>query len=248
MSFNNSGGYMDNSYDSSNTNAGSGYTKKPLGEQTMRPLTIKQIKGATSPQEGTFKVDNSNITQITFIGVIRNIQELATNYVYTVEDGTGAIDVRKWVEQNETPDDADARRGLLVDTYVRVNGRLNSFSNRISIVAHSMRPITNFNEITFHYLDAINTHLMFSKPGSSLLGATNNDHMQIDATTSLIEKVSQAIKSYDDSAEGASIKSLVERFGGLHTESEIRDSVEFLLNDGQCYATTDSDHWKSCLP
>lgn len=50
---------------------------------------------------------------MTFVGVIRNIQELATNYVYTIEDGTGAIDVRKWVEQNETPEEADARRELL---------------------------------------------------------------------------------------------------------------------------------------
>lgn len=38
---------------------------------------------------------------------------MATNFVYTIEDGTGAIDVRKWVEQNESVEDADSRRGLL---------------------------------------------------------------------------------------------------------------------------------------
>jgi replication factor A2 len=38
---------------------------------------------------------------------------LTTNYVYTIEDGTGAVEVRKWVEQNETPEEAEARRGLL---------------------------------------------------------------------------------------------------------------------------------------
>ncbi|KAK4515519.1 uncharacterized protein ATC70_010469 [Mucor velutinosus] len=251
MSFNNnSGGYMDNSYDnSSNNTSGTGYTKKPLGEQTMRPVTIKQIKGATSPQESTFKIDNSNVTQITFIGVIRSIQELATNYVYTIEDGTGAADVRKWSENpNESPDDADARRGLLVDTYVRVYGRLNSFSNRISVVAHKMRPITDFNEITFHFLDAINTHLLFVKPGSSQY---KTERMQIDglaAPTSLNDKVSQAIKEFDSSEEGASIDQLVQKFRGMHTESEIRDSIDYLLTDGQCYATIDSEHLKSCLP
>lgn len=36
MSFNNSGGYMDNSYDSSNTNAGSGYTKVDIDSITTR--------------------------------------------------------------------------------------------------------------------------------------------------------------------------------------------------------------------
>lgn len=53
-----------------------------------------------------------------------------------------------------------------VDTYVRVNGRINSFGNRISIVCHTMNPITDFNEITYHLLDTIETHLRFAKPGS----------------------------------------------------------------------------------
>lgn len=51
--------------------------------------------------------------QMTFVGIIRGIQELATNLVYTIEDGTGAIEVRKWVEQNETPEEAEARRDLM---------------------------------------------------------------------------------------------------------------------------------------
>ncbi|KAL9558526.1 hypothetical protein MBANPS3_000862 [Mucor bainieri] len=250
MSFNNnSGGYMDNSYDNSNSTSGTGYTKKPLGEQTLRPLTVKQIKSAISPQEGQFKIDNSNVTQITFIGVIRTVQELATNFVYTIEDGTGVIDVRRWFnDPNEGPDDDDARRELMAETYVRINGRINSFSNRISVVAHYMRPITDFNEMSYHFLDAINTHLMFTKPGSSQY---KTEQMQIDgpgASSSLNDKVSQAIKEFDSSEEGASIDQLIQKFHGLHTESEIRESIEYLLTDGQCYATVDADHLKSCLP
>jgi replication factor A2 len=53
---------------------------------------------------------------------------------------------------------------IRVDTYVRVNGRLNTYSNRTTVVAHSIRPITDFNEITYHLLDAIQTHLLFAKP------------------------------------------------------------------------------------
>lgn len=62
-----------------------------------------------------------------------------------------------------------------MDTYVRVNGRLNSFSNRISVVAHSMRPVEDFNEISFHFLDAIQTHFLFVKPGST---AHSNSHVR----------------------------------------------------------------------
>ena len=53
-----------------------------------------------------------------------------------------------------------------VDTYVRINGRLNSFGNRVSVVGHSMRPVKDFNEVTYHFLDAIHTHLKFVKPDS----------------------------------------------------------------------------------
>jgi replication factor A2 len=60
-----------------------------------------------------------------------------------------------------------------VDTYVRVNGRLNSFSNRISVVAHSMRPVEDFNEISFHFLEAIETHFLFVKPGSTIHSSSN---------------------------------------------------------------------------
>lgn len=104
-----------------------------MGEQTLRPLTVKQIKNCEIPQDQTFRVDGSDVTQVsqtfsplyfsdlgtkivlqtTFVGVIRGVQELATNYVYTVEDGTGAIEVRKWVEQNETAEEADARRAIM---------------------------------------------------------------------------------------------------------------------------------------
>lgn len=54
-----------------------------------------------------------------------------------------------------------------VDTYVRVNGRLNAFGNRVTVVSHAIRRITDFNEITFHYLDAIHTHLTLVKPNTS---------------------------------------------------------------------------------
>jgi replication factor A2 len=38
---------------------------------------------------------------------------MSTNLVYTIEDGTGAVDIRKWIDQNESAEDADSRRGLL---------------------------------------------------------------------------------------------------------------------------------------
>jgi hypothetical protein len=35
-----------------------------MGEQTLRPLTVKQIKNCTTPQESVFRVDNADVTQV----------------------------------------------------------------------------------------------------------------------------------------------------------------------------------------
>lgn len=43
--------------------------------------------------------------------------------------------------------------------YVVVSARLNNFNNRISLLALDIRPITDYNEITFHLLDAIHNHV-----------------------------------------------------------------------------------------
>lgn len=42
--------------------------------------------------------------QLTFVGMIRNIAKHPTNYQYNIEDGTGTVDVRQWLDnQSEDP-------------------------------------------------------------------------------------------------------------------------------------------------
>lgn len=83
-----------------------------------------------------------------------------------MEDGTGSMEVRQWIDQTETASDAQKRRELVPDMYVRVNGRLNNFGNKISCVAFQIRPITDFNEITYHFLETIHVHLSLTKPAA----------------------------------------------------------------------------------
>ncbi|KAI9487155.1 MAG: hypothetical protein EXX96DRAFT_552026 [Benjaminiella poitrasii] len=239
----NSGGFMNNSYGESSNNEGA-FARKPMGEQTMRPVTIKQIKTCTMPQDGTFRIDNGDATQVTIVGVIRNIQQLATNLIYTIEDGTGATEVRKWVEQQESPEESDARRELTLDTYVRVTGKLNSFGGRLSLVAYTMRPITDFNEVTYHLLDAIHTHLVFTKTGSD--NTMNVDPVMKPLT--IQDHVNDAIKMFDNNPDGATIEQICNKLKGLYSETEIRETIDVLQTEGQCYNTIDDDHIKSCLP
>lgn len=63
-----------------------------------------------------------------------------------------------------------------MDQYVRIVGRINSFNDRINVMAFSIRPITDFNEITYHLLDTIYNHLNFSKGGDSIKVNINREY------------------------------------------------------------------------
>jgi replication factor A2 len=75
--------------------------------------------------------------------------------------------------------------------------------------------------------------------------------MNIDgpaASNSLYSRVNGVIKSFEESVEGCNIDQICFKLKDLHTESEIREAIDYLLNEGQCYTTIDDVHFKSCLP
>ncbi|RUS23021.1 hypothetical protein BC937DRAFT_93607 [Endogone sp. FLAS-F59071] len=47
--------------------------------------------------------------QVTFIGAIREIVEKSTNISYMMEDGSGGIEVKKWIEADDTDQQAQKR-------------------------------------------------------------------------------------------------------------------------------------------
>ena len=100
------------------------------------------------------------ITQITFVGQVRSITPQATNVTVKIDDGTGQIDVKKWIDLDK-PQDADP--GYEIDSHVRVWGRLKSFSKKKHVIAHVIRPVSDFNEVNYHMLEATAVHLFFTK-------------------------------------------------------------------------------------
>ena len=53
------------------------------------------------------------------------------------------------------------------DTYVRVAGYIKSFQETRSVIAFNITPIRDFNELTYHLLDVIHSHLAISKVRSN---------------------------------------------------------------------------------
>ncbi|KAJ1668784.1 Replication factor A protein 2 [Coemansia sp. RSA 1646] len=141
--------------------------------QTMRPVTIKQL--ADIPVQETdapIMLDNEEIKQVTFVGIVRNIVSQTINTNYSIEDGTGIIDVRVWPSHgghgdSDIMDDGEGAErknptldpSIEVDKYVRVYGDFKFFNSKRSVTAHKIRPVEDHNEITYHGLEATYVHL-----------------------------------------------------------------------------------------
>ncbi|ORZ20626.1 hypothetical protein BCR42DRAFT_409168 [Absidia repens] len=214
--------------------------KKPRGEQSLRPVTVKQAQNVEVTPETTFLIDGVEVTQVTLVGVIRDINEQSTAITYRVEDGSGSIEVRKWVDQNESPEETARRQGLLPDMYVRIGARLNSFNNRISLMSFDIHPITDFNEITYHLLDAVYSHVK----GRSV----KNDPMQITpggtSGGGIHDQVYQVITACV-AEEGIHVAQIVQQMAGRFSEADVRNAVEYLTSEGRCYNTVDEEHIRS---
>ena len=92
--------------------------------QSLTPVTIKQINDATQPvPDGEFKVNNVELNMISFVGVVRNVENTNASIAVTIEDGTGSIDVRKWVDETISSAEEDFEKyNEMKGKYVYVGG------------------------------------------------------------------------------------------------------------------------------
>ena len=133
-------------------------------------------------------LDGAPISQVTFVGQVRSVNAQTTNITYTVDDGTGMIDVKKWIDADRINDEMNSNNHIVPDTYVRIFGRLTTYNNRKHIGAHFVRIIRDFNEVNYHLLEATYVHLLLTKggpqrpgqTGAATVGGIGGDSMFVD--------------------------------------------------------------------
>ncbi|KAK5044771.1 hypothetical protein LTR84_010427 [Exophiala bonariae] len=254
------GGFVAGEPQSSQAGGKGGY-----GKDTVRPLTIKQVLEAQLPHpDADFKVDGESISQITFVGQIRNINVQPSKITYKIDDGTGLIEVMSWTDAEANQDKMDVesestKPKLIEEAYCRVWGRLKEFNNKRHVGAHIIRPIVDYNEINYHLLEATAVHLFFTRGPPS--GAQANGHkpaaangVQGGATdygsgvdsalsncSSLARKVFAALKSTPQSNEGLHVQMIASSMG--MPVSEVYKGSEELLSTGLIFTTVDDDTW-----
>ncbi|KAL9118587.1 MAG: hypothetical protein Q9187_004865 [Circinaria calcarea] len=262
------GGFMGGSQSGSQQSpAGRG----TYGKDTLRPVTIRQVLNAYQPHpDAEFKLDDVEITQVTFVGQIRNISTQTTNITYKMDDGTGIIEVKQWIDSDATtslsnPSDASKAK-LETDGWARVWGRLKSFSNKRHVGAHVIRPVTDKNEINYHLLEATYVHLYFTRgppeqfssdsnpnaaqPGPNQYGQTDpySANTNNQGTNKLLPQMSVAARRVYEV-----LRTSPQNTEGLHTQNiaatlgmgmaDVMKAGDELLSFGLMYTTVDDSTW-----
>ncbi|EFW98929.1 putative replication factor-a protein [Grosmannia clavigera kw1407] len=160
-------------------------------EDSLRPVTIKQLLDTEEAYPGAseFTIDGAAATQLTLVGQVRAVNPQPTNVTYRIDDGTGCIEVKKWVDADKN-EEAEARFAL--DQHVRVFGRLKLFNQKRYVGAHFLRAIDDYNEVSYHMLECTYVHLCLTRgapeagagagagAGAANSAGTHNDSMFVD--------------------------------------------------------------------
>ena len=239
-------------------------TKRSYGKDSLRPVTIKQLHDAHYPYADAdhFIIDSSETTQVTFVGQIRNVSIQSMTHTYKIDDGTGTVEVKVWVDSDlmSNPDDPinQMREKLTEGTYARVFGRLKEFNNKRHVGATVIRPMQDFNEIQYHLLEATYIHLNITRgpPDALQAKAGANGHTngaQNDGDAFIGERAMPAGASQAAKKVYQCIKATPQQNEGLHAQniasktnldmSDVLKASDELVGYGMIYTTVDEHTW-----
>lgn len=251
------GGFVSGSQSGSQDTPGG---SKAYGKDTVRPVTIKQVIEAVIPHPSAEpKIDGVEIMQLSVIGQVLQVSSQTTNITFKIDDGTGVMEVKKWIN-DDVPESAkvEPKEG----EYIHVWGRLKDFNGKRHIGAHIIRPITDFNEVNYHLLEATAVHLFFTRgpPETANQGGVKSEGMFVDndgaggmngamnggrtlpaKLSATSRKVYSLLNDSPQNNEGLHVQNISSQLG--LPISDVFKAGDELLQDGLIYTTVDDETW-----
>ncbi|KAJ3302491.1 replication factor A protein 2 [Kappamyces sp. JEL0829] len=211
-------------------------------------------------------VDGKELTQILVLGRVHKVLVTNNAIVYTVDDGSASMEVKKFMEQ--TSDDQDQEMPQIQEGgYIKVIGRIKVFNGKKSIDAYKIKKVDNFDEVSHHLLSIVYVHLATTRPKSAAhakgIGhaAYPVENPQADSTgfgsafgvnnlaadghlTPLQRQIVSLFQQYSHLTEGGAVSDVIFKLRGSGSENDIRNEIQNLCADGYLYSTLDDEHFK----
>lgn len=135
-------------------------TAKKEFKSSVIPVTCKMVnfaaKALASAQEpdAKIKIHGQEVQNLTLVAQVIAFQEHASYLLFTIDDCTGTVQVKKWYDQDETETVARIKSTMNVPQYVRVVGQCRSFSGQTFISAHHIANVQG-DEIAAHIIEVL---------------------------------------------------------------------------------------------
>mmetsp|Transcript_86961 Transcript_86961/g.130371 ORF Transcript_86961/g.130371 Transcript_86961/m.130371 type:complete len:278 (-) Transcript_86961:155-988(-) len=243
---------------------GGGRTRRSYDEQTLIPVTIQMAMEAqldASGGDGSLVLsDGRPVSMVKLVGAVRSVNEQSTNVLYNLEDGTGLMDVKQWVDDNDCTAVLDIRKETLRDNlYVKVIGQIKDYDGRKMIVANTVRPLTTGNELTHHFLEVAHSSEKSKRAGTIVAPSfsANNGvgfgsmaggmigEKSASTGSALTDAVLEFIRGQDDAGDetGVGVDTCVSAMPN-YSPADIRNAVASLSEEGHIYSTISEHHFK----
>ncbi|RAL51023.1 hypothetical protein DM860_005379 [Cuscuta australis] len=243
---------------------------KSRDTQSLLPLTVKQIIDAvqTSDDKINFLVDGVDVNNVKLVGIAFNIADRATDISFALDDGTGRVDCHRWLNE---PFDKTEMGAISNGMYVEVHGHLKGFQGKKQLMTYSVRPVEDYNEIAYHFAEAIYAFCHNTKSRKLQEGSAHNtfssSHMPSSAMNTPMKGYQVSHPNFHgypmDKVTGVEEMvlnylqqpSCLAREKGVHRNElaeklnippeKILGAIESLESDGLVYSTIDEWHYKS---
>ena len=204
--------------------------------------------------------------QITFVGQIRNISTQTTNITYKLDDGTGTVEAKQWIDadagtsMDTTSDGTVSKPKLIENEWARVWGRLKAFNNKRHVGVHVIRPITDKMDVTYHLLEATYVHLYFTKGSLETIkqesgtangnqevgyggggGETAMNGVRIPNVSMNAKRVYQVLKESPQNNEGLHVQNIA-ALASMNV-NEVLKAGDELLSHSMIFTTVDDSTW-----
>ncbi|KAL9230461.1 hypothetical protein vseg_005807 [Gypsophila vaccaria] len=237
--------------------------------QGIVPVTVKQISQASlssADDKSSFVVDGAPITNVKLVGIVSDMIEKNTDVSFVLDDGTGRIGCKRWLNEAF---DRKQMEAINNGMYVLVIGLLKNVKGNTEVVAFNVRPVSNFDEVTFHHVECIHQHMLNKKlekgdsqnqisdssQSTPIKTESNGFHssppkqfsmqMSVDGLKDIDQRVLEFLQQSSSLAQEKGVhRDDIARHLKLPAE-KIMQSITCLEDEGLVYSTVDEFHFKS---
>lgn len=269
--------------DASSPERGGGGGRKGLDERTVIPVTIRQILNASMDNSsdggggdgGVMLRDGRPVHLVKLVGAVRGVEDLSTNVVFSIEDGTGLIDVKQWHDPSDCAGITEMRMQASQDNcYVRVIGQLKGYEGKITVVGLSIRRVSTCNELTHHFLETVYSSEKSKRSTNTMApqgvqqNSTGAYNSSMGASTPFgapPQSRQQPLMAQNNMGGSAATKAILEYYmqqpsheqgiqkavvikalSNRFQESQTRQAFDELSRDGKIYSTISEDYFQIC--